>query len=79
MDPDNQAQNLASQQSSSMSPGATVMPEYSCLLPDSFDGTTDFEDFVTQFSSVAFLSGWAKDPQVTCVLNSFLSASVETL
>ena len=62
MDPDDQAPNVASQQSSSMSSGATVMPNYSCLLPAPFDGTTDFEDFVTQFNSVASLSDWENHP-----------------
>ena len=61
MDPDDQAQNVASQQSSSMSSGATVMPNYSCLLPGPF-GTTDFEDFVTQSNSVVSLSDWEKHP-----------------
>ena len=56
MDPDDQAANVASQQSSSMSSGATIMPNYSCLLPAPFDGTTVFEDFITQFKSVASLS-----------------------
>ena len=45
-----------------MSSGATVMPNYSCLLPAPFDGTTDFEDFVTQSNSVAFLSDWETHP-----------------
>ena len=62
MDPDDQARNAASQQSSSMFSGATVMPIYSCLLPAPFDGTTDFEDFVTQFNSVASLSVWETHP-----------------
>ena len=62
MDPDDQAPNVASQKSSSMSSGATVMPNYSCLLPAPFDGTTDFEDFVTQFKSVASLSDWENHP-----------------
>ena len=62
MDPDDQAPNVASQQSSSMSSGATVMPNYSCLLPAPFDVTTDFEDFVTQFNSVAPLSDWENHP-----------------
>ena len=31
------------------------MPNYSCLLPAPFDGTTDFEVFATQFNSVASL------------------------
>ena len=34
------------------------MPKYSCALPAPFDGTTDFEDFVTQSTSVASLSDW---------------------
>ena len=62
MDPDDQAPNVASQQSSSMSSAATVMPNYSCLLPAPFDGTSDFEDFVTQFNSVASLSDWENHP-----------------
>ena len=48
--------------SSNMSSGATVMPNYSCLLPALLDGTTDFEDFVTQFNSVASLSDWENHP-----------------
>ena len=56
MDPDDQAPNVASRQSSSMSSGCTVMPNYFCLLPTLFDGTTDFEDFVTKFNSGASLS-----------------------
>ena len=62
MDPDDQAPNVASQQSSGPSSGATVMPNYSCLLPAPFDGTTDFQDFVTQFNSVASLSDWENHP-----------------
>ena len=62
MDPDDQAPNVASQQSSSMSPGATVIRNYSCPLPAPFDGTTDFDDFVTQFNSVASLSDWGNHP-----------------
>ena len=62
MHPDDQAPNVASQQSFSMSSGATVMPIYSCLLPAPFDGTTDFGDFVTQFTSVVFLSDWKNHP-----------------
>ena len=45
-----------------MSFGATVMPNYSCLLPAPFNGTTEFEDFVTQLNSVVSLSDWAKQP-----------------
>ena len=52
MDPDDQAPNVVSQQNSSISSGATVMPNYCCLLPAPFDGTTDFEGFVTQFTFV---------------------------
>ena len=62
MHPDDPAPNVASQQSSSMSSGATVMPNYSCLLPAPFDGTTDFEDFVTQFNSIASLSDFENQP-----------------
>ena len=58
MDPDNQAPNVASQRSSSMSSGAIVMPIYSCRLP----AQSDFEDFVTQFNSDASLSGWENHP-----------------
>ena len=72
MDPDDQAPNVASQQSSSMSFGATVMPNYSCLLPTPFDGTTDFGDFVTQFTSVASLSKWENHPSGD--LRQFFSA-----
>ena len=42
--------------------GATVLPFYSCLLPAPFDGTTDFEDFVTHFNSIASLSVGASHP-----------------
>ena len=62
MDPDDQALNVASQQSFSMSSGATVMPSYSSFLTAQFDGTTYFEDFVTQFNSVASLSDWENNP-----------------
>ena len=62
MDPDDQAPNVASQQFSSMSCVATVMPSYSCLLPGLFDGTTDFEDIVTQFNSAASFSDWQNHP-----------------
>ena len=61
-DPDDHAPNVASQQSSSMSSGATVMPTYFCFLPTPFDGTTDFEDFVTHFNSVAALAAWENFP-----------------
>ena len=64
MDPDNQTPSVASQQSSSMSSGATVKSNYFCLLPTPFDGTTDFEDFVTQFISVDSLSDWENHPSV---------------
>ena len=53
MDPGDQVPNVASQQTSSVSSGATVMPNYSCFVPAPFDGT---EDFVTQFKSVVSLS-----------------------
>lgn len=33
-------------------------PNYSCLLPPSFTGLTDVDDFITQFESVASLSNW---------------------
>ena len=55
---DDQAPNVASQQSSSTSSGATVMPKHSCSLPAPCDGTTDFDDFLTHFNSVASLSDW---------------------
>ena len=62
MDPEDQTPNVASQQSSSMSSGATVMSFYSCFLPIPFDATTDFEDVRTQFNSVASLSDWENHP-----------------
>ena len=62
MDPEDRTPNVASPQSSRLSSGATVMPIYSCLLPAPFDGTTDFEDFVTQFNSIASLSDWENNP-----------------
>ena len=34
-------------------------PNYSCLLPPSFTGLTDVEDFLTQFEAVSTLSNWA--------------------
>ena len=33
-------------------------PIYSCLLPPSFTGLTDVEDFLTQFEAVSTLSNW---------------------
>ena len=62
MDLDDQTPNVALQQSSSMSSGATLMPHYACLLPAPFDGATDFEDFVTQFTSVVSRSDWENHP-----------------
>ena len=62
MDPDDQAPNVASQRFSSMFSGTTVMPDNSCRLPAPFDGTPDFEDFVTQFNSVASLPDWENRP-----------------
>ena len=56
MDAGNQVPNVALQQCSNMHSGATVMPNYFCLLPVPFDSTVDFVDFVTQFNSVASLS-----------------------
>ena len=37
-------------------PLATPLP--SCLLPESFTGIGDFEDYLQQFNTAAFLSGW---------------------
>ena len=83
--PDDQAPNMASQQSSSMSCAATLMANYSCFLPAPFDGTTDFQDFVTQFNSVFSLSDWENqlsgdlcpqifsDPSVAMLLVSIAS------
>ena len=34
-------------------------PNYSCLLPLSFTGLTDVQDFLTQFEAVSTLSNWA--------------------
>ena len=34
-------------------------PNYSCLLPPSFTGLTDVEDFIIQFEAVASLSIWS--------------------
>ena len=70
MDPDDQAPNVASQQFSSMSSGATVT-SYSCLLPAPFDGNTDVEDFASQFNSVASLSVWEDDPSDNFCLQFF--------
>ena len=58
MDPDNQASSAALQRTSCMFSGATVMPKHFWFLPAPFDGTTRFEDFITQFNSVASLSDW---------------------
>ena len=33
-------------------------PNFSCLLPPSFTGPTDVEDFLTQFEAVSTLSNW---------------------
>ena len=33
-------------------------PKYSCLLPPSFTGLTDVEDFLTQFEAVSTISKW---------------------
>ena len=30
----------------------------SCLMPDSFTGSGDFEDYLQQFNTAAMLSGW---------------------
>ena len=38
---------------------AAPAPNYSCLLPPSFTGLTDVEDFITQFEAVASLSNWS--------------------
>ena len=35
-----------------------VTPLPSCLMPESFTGTRDFEDYLQQFNTVALLSGW---------------------
>ena len=37
-------------------PHSTPLP--SCLMPESFTGSGDFEDFLQQFNTAAFLSGW---------------------
>ena len=79
MDPDTHAPFPASQQASSMFSGDTVLPNFSCLFPITFDGTTDFEDFVTQFDYVASLCDWRTTHQVICVLSFFLPVSVATL
>ena len=34
------------------------VPNYSCLLPPSFKGLTDVEDFLTQFEAVSTFSNW---------------------
>ena len=36
----------------------SVVPLPSCLMPESFTGTSDFEDYLQQFKTAAFLSGW---------------------
>ena len=33
-------------------------PNYSCLLPPSFTGLTDVEDFLTQSEAICKLSNW---------------------
>ena len=35
-----------------------VTPLQSCLMPESFTGTSDFEDYLQQFNTAALLSGW---------------------
>ena len=35
-----------------------VTPLPSCLMPESFTGTSDFEYYLQQFNTAAFLSGW---------------------
>ena len=37
-------------------PHSTPLP--SCLMPESFTGSGDFEDYLQQFNTAAFLSGW---------------------
>ena len=37
-------------------PHPTPLP--SCLMPESFTGSGDFEDYLQQFHTAAFLSGW---------------------
>ena len=37
-------------------PHSTLLP--SCLMPESFTGSGDFEDYLQQFNTAAFLSGW---------------------
>ena len=37
-------------------PHSTPLP--SCLMPESFTGSGDFEEYLQQFNSAAFLSGW---------------------
>ena len=35
-----------------------VTPLPSCLMPESFTGTSDFEEYLQQFNTAALLSGW---------------------
>ena len=35
-----------------------VTPLPSCLMPESFTGTSNFEDYLQQFNTAALLSGW---------------------
>ena len=35
-----------------------IAPLPSCLMPESFTGKSDFEDYLQQFSTAALLSGW---------------------
>ena len=37
-------------------PQSTPLP--SCLMPESFTGSGDFEDYLRQFNTAAFFSGW---------------------
>ena len=37
-------------------PHSTPLP--SCLMPETFTGSGDFEDYLQQFNTAAFLSGW---------------------
>ena len=70
---------MASEQSSSMLSGATVMPNYSSIFPAPFHGATDFEHFVTQFISVPLFLIEKTNLKVICLLNSSLPASVATI
>ena len=39
-------------------PSSTAVTLPSCLMPESFNGSGDFEDYIQQFNTAAMLAGW---------------------